>query len=571
MDTIKNTFTFILILLALGFQACDEEAILDEKPLDFASPENSFLTIDDFNSAIYALYERARTTLSGGEHRPLDYLYGTDLGFNGAQQLNQRFGSYLATLTPQSEQALYHWQSYYKIISSSNIILGRLADSELTDAQKMQVEAETRLFRGLAYRNLAHLYGGVPIELEAVDRPKTDYVRASRNEVYEQAAADLSFAAANLPGITEVADGQVANLAAYHILAEVYVALKRWPDAIAAASTVINDPNTGLMMERFGSRMTEPGDVYWDLFRQNNQNRSSGNTEAIWVWQQEIDTPGGALSSNSRSNISAQLERDHAPRPYTFKYADPSGVNPFLPLGVSDYTGGRGIGRFRGTNHLNYGIWADEKWEDMRNSEHNFIRDVAFNNPESEWFGQMLSEHMDLFRQTNDDTIRSFYPYQSKVTTPGNHPPELFVDSDLKTLNASAAGSTYTDQYHIRLAETYLLRAEAHLGNGDPVQAAEDLNVIRGRAQAMPVSPDAVDIDYILDERMRELGVEEKRRLTLNRLGLLYDRTSRYCEGNPVSANFGVDVQPYHNLFPIPFSEIESNTGAALEQNPGYN
>ncbi|SHN33598.1 SusD family protein [Cyclobacterium lianum] len=69
---------------------------------------------------------------------------------------------------------------------------------------------------------------------------------------------------------------------------------------------------------------------------------------------------------------------------------------------------------------------------------------------------------------------------------------------------------------------------------------------------------------------MRELGVEEKRRLTLNRMGLLYERTNRYCEGRPDVTNFGVDVQPYHNLWPIPFSEIERNTGARLEQNPGY-
>lgn len=206
----------------------------------------------------------------------------------------------------------------------------------------------------------------------------------------------------------------------------------------------------------------------------------------------------------------------------------------------------------------------------MRNSEYNFIRDVAFNNPESVWYGQNLSDHLDLFRQTNEDTIRRFYPFQSKVFTPDNHPPELYVDPELKTLNASSAGATYTDQYFIRLAETYLLRAEARWRNGDSEGAARDINVVRGRAQAIPVSAGEIDIDYILDERMRELGVEEKRRLTLNRLGLLYDRTSRYCEGNPAASNFGVDVKPYHNLFPIPFGEIESNTTGNLEQNPGY-
>ncbi|WKN33867.1 RagB/SusD family nutrient uptake outer membrane protein [Porifericola rhodea] len=558
-----------ILFLSLAFivSACNEDKILKETPLDFASPENSFKTIGDFNSSVYALYDKLRVMLSAEEHRPLDYLYGTDIGYNGAQQLNQRFGSYLATLTPSSVQAEFHWNQYYKIISSANIILDRIEESELTDEQKIKIEADARLFRGLAYRNLGYLYGGVPIELEAVSSPKTDYQRASREEVYEQAATDLEFAAQNLPGIAEVEDGQISDLAAYHLLAETYVAMERWTDAIAAATVVIDDPNTALMTERFGSRQNEPGDVYWDLFRRNNQNRSSGNTEGIWVFQQEVDVLGGAIFSGSRDG--AQLERDHAPRPYAFSVTDPSGVSPFLPLGVS-YTSGRGIGRLRGTDHLNYGIWENSDWNDMRNSKYNFIRDIAFNNPESEWYGQMISEHMELFRQTNEDTIRRFYPFQSKVFTPGNHPQELFVDAELQTLNASTAGTTYTDQYFIRLAETYLLRAEAHMGNGDNASAAADINVVRGRAAATPVAPDEIDIDYILDERMRELGVEEKRRLTLNRLGLLYDRTSRYCNGNPVATNYGCDVQPYHNLFPIPFDEIESNTGAMLEQNPGY-
>ncbi len=564
----KKSIAILIIVILFGSTSCDEEAILREVPLDFASPENSFVTLSDFNSGIYAMYDIIRVTLSAAEHRPLDYLYGTDIGYNGAQQLNQRFGSYLATLTAQSTQASYHWQQYYKVISSSNIILNRLGESQLTDQQRLLIEAQAKLFRGLAYRNLGFLYGGVPIELEEVGSPKTDYVRATRTETYEQAVSDLEFASQNLQGVTEVMDGEVSDLAAYHLLAETYVALERWDDAIDAATVVINDPNTSLMTVRFGSRSSEPGDVYWDLFRRENQNRSAGNTEGIWVFQQEVDVLGGALQSGSRSG--AQLERDHAPRPWSFAVKDPGGVAPFLPLGVSDYTGGRGIGRLRGTNHFNYGIWINSDWNDMRNSEYNFVRDVAFNNPESEWYGQMISDHMDEFRKSNDDTIRYFYPYQSKVTTPGNHPAELFVDPVLKTLNAGTAGATYTDQYYIRLAETYLLRAEAYLGRNDADLAADDINVVRSRAQATLVTPGEIDIDYLLDERMRELGVEEDRRLTLNRLGKLYDRASRYCDGNPVAANFGCDVQPFHNLFPIPFSEIEANTGAELTQNDGY-
>ncbi|HEV7350345.1 RagB/SusD family nutrient uptake outer membrane protein [Telluribacter sp.] len=556
-----------IFAMALTVLSCDEREILEEIPLDFASPENSFVTINDFNSAIYSLYDLTRGTLSDGEHRPLDHMYGTDLGYNAAQQLNERFGSYPATLTPTSVQARFHWQQYYKIISSANIILNRMEGAKLTPVQKTKIEAEAKLFRGLAYRNLAHLYGGVPIELEEVGSPKTDYVRATREQTYQQAAADLEFAAANLPGITQVKDGQVSNLVAYHLLAETYLPLKRFADAVKAASVVIDDPNTALMTRRFGSLAKEPGDVYWDLFRRYNQNRSVGNTEGIWVFQYQVDVLGGVTKSTALAG--PMLERDHSPRPWSFSVKDPSGVSPFLPLGVSDYTGGRGIGRFRGTDHFTYGIWGYD-WNDMRNSEYNFVRDVKFNNPASAWYGQKLSDHRQLFRRTLDDTIRNFYPYQSKVTTPGQHPAELFVDPVLKTLNASSAGTTYSDQYFIRLAETYLLRAEANLGAGNAAQAAADINVVRARARAKPVTSGEVNIDFILDERMRELGIEEKRRLTLNRLGLLYERTRKYCNGHPRAAKFGVDVAPHNNLFPIPYSEIERNTGAVLEQNPGY-
>ncbi|HWV31239.1 MAG TPA: RagB/SusD family nutrient uptake outer membrane protein, partial [Dyadobacter sp.] len=167
-----------VMLIAIFAAGCNEKEILREVPKDFASPENSFITESDFNSAIIALYDLTRGTLSDGEHRPLDHIYGTDLGYNAAQQLNERFGSYPATLTTTSVQALFHWQQYYKIISSANIILNRLGDAKFTDERKKAIEAEARIFRGLAYRNLAHLYGGVPIELKEVSSPKTDYTRA---------------------------------------------------------------------------------------------------------------------------------------------------------------------------------------------------------------------------------------------------------------------------------------------------------------------------------------------------------------------------------------------------------
>ncbi len=562
----KKYYIILSVIMLFAATACDEDKILEEVPLDFASPENSFINVQDFNASIYSLYDLTRLAFSESEESIYGMLFGTDIGFNSRNQLDVWYGNYSATLQPQANAILTHWRFYYNIVSGANIVISRLEGSELTDEQKTKIEAEAKFFRGLAYRTLGYLWGGVPIELEEVRSPKTDYTRATREEVYLQAVSDLQFAAQNLRGITEVQDGEVSDLAAYHILAEVYLALERFDDAIQAATVVINDPNTALMTERFGSRSGEEGDVYWDLFRKGNQNRSAGNTEAIFVFQYEVDLLGGGQSSDGLSN--PRLERNVAPEPRSFGYRDPSGVRPFINAPVSDLTGGRGIGRMRSTSHYIYNIWKGD-WNDMRNSEYNFIRDVAFNNPESVWYGRMLSEFKDMFSQSLNDTLRFWFPYPSKVTTPNNHPEPLYVNRDLKIL-ANTAGATYTDQYFIRLPETYLIRAEAYLGKGDKVNAAADINVVRGRAQAIPATPEEIDIHYILDERLRELGMEERRRLTLARLGLVYDRVSRLTEGNQTSNFQGLGVEPHHNLWPIPFSEIERNTGAVLEQNPGY-
>ena len=95
--------------------------------------------------------------------------------------------------------------------------------------------------------------------------------------------------------------------------------------------------------------------------------------------------------------------------------------------------------------------------------------------------------------------------------------------------------------------------------------AAADINIVRARSNAAPVAAGNVNIDYILDERIRELGVEEKRMFTLMRLGKWYDRVVK-C--NPFYASAALTK---YNLWPIPQSEIERNRGAVLAQNPGIN
>ena len=340
------------------------------------------------------------------------------------------------------------------------------------------------------------------------------------------------------------------------MLAETYLAQENWDAAVTAATVVIDDPATAMMTERFGSRAGEPGDVYYDLFRVGNQNRAGGNTEALWVAQMETDVPGGLLSSSSRTGNT--LERQHAPANHTL--LDPDGVPAVLGWRSDLNNGGRGVSFMQPTSFFENELWESDFDNDIRNSSFNYIRDFTYDDPASVWFDSSAVTYPgpNLIAQG-----WRWYPWLSKVTTPGQHPDALYIDRDLELISG-AGGSTYTDQYYMRLAETYLLRAEAYLGRGDNASAAADINVVRNRVNATPVAPGEVTIDYILDERAQELSLEEDRRITLQRLGKLVERVRLY------NALSGDNIQDYHARWPIPQAEIEANFDVKLEQNEGY-
>lgn len=554
----KIFIAVVCVLTSISFSC--KKTFLDEQPLDFLSTTNAYSSTSDFNAAINNLYSRVRLEFySSGEQRPFDYVFGTDLVFDG-QPAATRHTNMVAAYSPLStEIPLIHWTSLYKIVAESNTILDRIPSSAMSATDKTLMEARARFFRGMAYRTLAYLYGGVPLNTSEVLSPKTDYARATKAAVLDQVITDLKFASANLPAINAVQDGQINNLAAFHLLSEVYLAAGQFQNAVDAATSVINNPNVGLMRTRFGVKQSDATkNVYWDLFQQGNQNRKNGtNREGLWVIQFETDIPGGGTVSTGIGG-SYQFERHFAPQFLNFRLAG-SSVQPFL-YPISDYTGGRGIGWAIPTKYFSDVIWAGDFNNDLRNAPFNFVREFKVTNPAHPRFGQTIS----TITPPAGITVprRDFYAFQSKVTTPGDHPDGMFENKATLLLKASA-GATYADQYMFRLAETYLLRAEAYLGLSQLANAAADINAVRSRSNASNVLPANVNIDYILDERMRELGSEEKRRITLMRLGLVFDRVKRF---NP----YYTDILPTYNVWPIPASEIERNNGVKLEQNPGY-
>jgi starch-binding outer membrane protein, SusD/RagB family len=555
--------------LMLPYTSCKEDTFLEEVPKDFFSPENSYITESHFNAALTDLYSRVRLiqSVNGGADFYSEVL-GTDIAFNARLDAGARIGNYASHITPQGTIPRYHWTSWFKIIANANTIISRAPKSTVSADKQKVIVAEAKLFRAWSYKQLVYLFGGVPLILEEAVTPKSDYVRASKDDVLKQIVADATEAAANLPSVATAIDGKLNKAVANHLLAETYISLKDYDKAIAAATEVIQNSNLSLMNARFGSLRTQPGDVFYDLFRVGNQNRKGGNMEAIWVIQYELDVIGGVLTS-AGSPLN-NLERVVSPA--VFSIVDSAG-QPALVKNLSASTlnsGGRGVSFVQPTDYWTYDIWGLDKTKDnrvvtnpdIRTSSVNIVRDFRYTNTASPRFvGRSL---IDAPAPNWRAQSWRWYPYPSKVTTPGQHPTALYDDVALQTLK-SVAGPTFRDMYMIRLPETYFLRAEAYLLKGDAQKAADDLNVVRNRAKATPVTPAEVTLDYILDERARELVFEEDRRVTLSRMGKLVERVRKFNNLNKGN------IQDFHALFPIPASEIEANKDAVITQNPGYN
>ncbi|HWJ30405.1 MAG TPA: RagB/SusD family nutrient uptake outer membrane protein, partial [Flavisolibacter sp.] len=131
----------------------------------------------------------------------------------------------------------------------------------------------------------------------------------------------------------------------------------------------------------------------------------------------------------------------------------------------------------------------------------------------------------------------------------------------------------YLDVIIMRLAEMYLIAAEADFQLGNNAEAADFINVLRTRAAkktpvdytaAMQVSASDITLDFIMDERARELCGEYQRWFDLKRTHTLESRIQRL---NPDITSFN---QAYY-LRPVPLVELQALTNAAeFGQNPGY-
>jgi hypothetical protein len=367
-------------------------------------------------------------------------------------------------------------------------------------------------------------------------------------------------------------------------------------EAKKAISDNPNDPDD--LWEQIDTLMFTPN-VFWDLFQANNINYEDGNFESIWTLRCDKDSYAGIGADVDgfaliNSNIHTPLIRDGAADHISL----PSGNDRFF----WQYMGAFPNSGPSQTEYLRSYVWS-EKWGvgDIRNSEICNRRRWKATNPMSPYFSARFDpgkapaiplDELPVLRETeplseaelnsefakrwgvtlkytnvikeggtNDNRTRVF-PLSCKNTS------YFYDEENPSTRLNTRPDRLFRDDYYCRLAETYLIRAEAKQRKNDYAGAASDINVIRTRAHcsymatAGDLSSDS-KFDIILDERARELMYEETRWCTLLRMGgtIAVDRLKRLIPGYSIST---------FNLWPIPQQVIDMNIGAPMAQNPGW-
>jgi starch-binding outer membrane protein, SusD/RagB family len=556
----KSIYKYILTLsIVCAFLLSCSDSFLDEMVLDRYAPE-SLRDELGFDAAAVGLYHHFHTrntttwdqTIIGIWHLGTDILWAPSGRSNGDarpyfdyQQMN--------SMDPASRKV---WASLYRLINNANILIQNAEGGQTIGMSQERLNAfnaEARFFRAYAYNMLVTLYGDVPLLTDPLSQPKTDFVRTPASEVNAVIEQDLLFGVQNLPDPGSAKyESRINKAMARQLLTEVYLRLGQPAQAEAQAEAIINSGRYSLVTARYGVNSSRPGDAFSDMFIGGNQRRSQGNTEVIWVIEAEnpSDVAGGSSDAPQQRRV------------WVGGYYDIPGMVP------TDSLGGRGIARVRLNNWVLYDLYEDQ---DMRNSDYNIKRKLHFNHPGSIYDnirGQRVpygrnSEFTlvngNVIRIFQADTIWRMTPYSTKWGHYDERDPFGY--------------GHWKDHIMMRLAETYLLRAEARFLQGDLGGAADDINMIRARANASQITAADINLDFILDERARELLSEENRRMTLVRTGTLVGRARRLTGTVPL-ANGEIEttngLQDFHMKMPIPQTEIDLNRDGGLTQNPGY-
>jgi starch-binding outer membrane protein, SusD/RagB family len=498
------------------------------------------------------------------------------------------------------------WDNSFVPINNLNGILEFGPQANISEAAKNQLLGEAKFLRAFYYFLLVQTFGDVPLKLKFNNQPSTEDLRTPKKEVYAAIIKDLIEASVQLGNIqANQSKGRASKAAALHLLAKAYLT-KGW-DPSARDGDGTNDFNnayttaTGLI----NSRATYGLDLeanFADIFKEGNEY----GKESIFVADRNTDPLYSESGYNATTAPAGGNKENRLNCYWTSFYTLTRNVNEGIPgapnnttqMVARDQVNGRMYRRFRPTpytyatfnnrgNDARYDGTFQKAW--IMNLPSTASSDVQTTTPTfttvRNGITTSLVKGVDtaIYMPGREVTVAERQAFKGVIVAPSQYDTEWFptmikhMDKTKKHFNDASDRPIIL----MRLGETYLIAAEAAFKANRSGDAATMINAIRTRAAyrpgntstqnasavaALQITAGDINLNYILEERTRELYGEMHRWFDLTRTQTLVERAKLY---NEMAAP---NIKDYHILRPIPSaSQLDLLTNRdKFPQNPGY-
>lgn len=527
-----------------------------------------FNTPAGFEAGVSAAYSYNRH-LWGKEAGYHLYEASSDLWMSGVDDPNTELTQFTSGLNSNNTILTANWQRLYSVVNLCNALISRVPQSGLTDNLKSIREAELRMLRAWYYYTIVETWGGVHFTLEETKGLVNTANRKPVDTFYNQIISDLRFAVARLPNTTQD-NGRVTKPAAEAFLAKMFLYINKPDSSFYYANRVMTLYDLKLQTS------------YAALWNMNNQI----NKEIIWAVNystnlalNDFQGPAGAIvypGGHPRGAHNGHLM-------FLQKYD----VRPGM---VRDVIYGRPFSRYMPTRFLldlfdetkdsRYAASFQDIWFSNRPTATTYERTLTTGakqnftlNPgdTAHWMpkGTVTNEFRDSRKYEIFDRANVYNANGTPRNTSNFISLKKFLDP---TRPSVAEQQSARDAVIFRLADIILTAAEAKLRMNDPAAAATLINEVRRRAvitgqpaNSLDITPANATIDFLLDERARELAGEQWRWFDLKRTGKLVERVTQY---NPQAAP---NIKTFHTIRPIPQTQIDAVVNKTeFTQNPGY-
>nr|WP_315238344.1 RagB/SusD family nutrient uptake outer membrane protein [uncultured Flavobacterium sp.] len=556
----------IIILLGLIvtlFSSCND--YIEEESLSNVPADPTYKTASGFQLLINSNYASLKNIYGGA---PWLFCSGTDMYAEGRTPEPAGLADY-TLLIPSSVGVEQLYQSCYQSIQSVNKTIYYSTITE-QNANVPTLVGEAKYIRANAYFLLVQTYGGVPIVDDNITSAILAFDRNTAEEVYAHIIKDLEESLASVGTAAYSSAGKVNKKAVNDLLAKVY--LTRGYETFGTASD-FTKAAAYADAAIAGQALNIP---FADLFKVTTTSNNDLNAETIFSVQYSVastSTSPTTLGNNQFYYFGPYLggsETNGAPlRSYNLC---PTGY----ALGLYE----KGDTRWNAT-------FMTEIFEYKRPTDGKTVLYTPYYDTsipvadlrvrhfyEPKWFTAIdKANYMATSKRSANFVYHSWGEYDAAHTLIDNRdcytiPVKKFDDPTPTTPNTAGNVST-RDIILSRLSETYLIAAEAYLKAGQSGTGLDRLNEVRRRAGVANATAGEFNIDYILDERGRELLGEYKRWFDLKRTGTLVARASAH-NYKIKAANFvGVGGQ-LKILRPIPQLALDLNQNKVFPQNPAY-